>query len=518
MFLVRGSCCASDPLLRRRSLTDDAPPAHTVDQFVSLGRAAKSWWPSRLTLSPLLLLTPAYAVSSMLILQPTFLDERLSADFNVDEQVLAAVSMAFFGCWGIGTFFITRFADRYGRKPAALGCVIAATTLSAICAAAPFFPVYAISRALLGAPVGAAGGITYLLCVEWALPADNGVLTSLMMVVWSLCAAALPGLIYLTDEVHASWRIQQLMLSGIMALPLLTVPFVLESPRFHLASGRTEVAEALLWKACERGRVHVPDGSRLVPLEAPSCAAPQQEQPQQPQQQPALDSANAAAAAVQDVTIINSLHSPESGGGSSRRATCCPPQLTSPSTVWKLLLVGLNWLAVALLFYGLDFSEGSQEGDKDQNKYIHAALTSLVDIPGYLIGSLLADTRLGRRLTAALSLLLGGSCLLLTAAAEASLPHDRASSVASGLTLAGKLCAASAFVQAYLFPAEMFSTTIRATALGIANVFARTGAMLAPLAETAPAAVVRLGLGGLSLLAGGATLLLPERRGEALPD
>ena len=63
-------------------------------------------------LSPLCCCSPAYAVSSMLILQPTFLDEQLSAEFHVDEQVLAAVSMAFFGCWGIGTFFITLFADR----------------------------------------------------------------------------------------------------------------------------------------------------------------------------------------------------------------------------------------------------------------------------------------------------------------------------------------------------------------------------------------------------------------------
>ena len=34
--------------------------------------------------------------------------------------------------------------------------------------------------------------------------------------------------------------------------------------------------------------------------------------------------------------------------------------------------------------------------------------------------------------------------------------------------------------QAYLFPAELFATSIRGSALGIANVFARTGASPPP--------------------------------------
>ena len=46
-----------------------------------------------------------------------------------------------------------------------------------------------------------------------------------------------------------------LMPSGIMALPLLTVPFVLESPRFHLASGRTR------WRSLCYGRRVNEEGS-----------------------------------------------------------------------------------------------------------------------------------------------------------------------------------------------------------------------------------------------------------------
>ena len=135
-----------------------------------------------------------------------------------------------------------------------------------------------------------------------------------------------------------------------------------------------------------------------------------------------------------------------------------------------------------------------------------------------MAGCFLADTRLGRRLTAALSLAFGGTCLLLTALATQVFPASFASTVEPILTLLGKFAAASAFIQAYLFPTELFATAIRGAALGIGNIFARTGTTLAPLAATAPALVVQLGLGSVSLLAGLATLLLPERRGPQLPD
>ena len=86
------------------------------------------------------------------------------------------------------------------------------------------------------------------------------------------------------------------------------------------------------------------------------------------------------------------------------------------------------------------------------------------------------------------------------------------------MTLLGKLFAASAFIQAYLFPAELFPTHIRGSAMGVANVFARTGTTLAPLAANAPALPVQLGLGVLALLSGLTTLLLPERVGLGLID
>lgn len=224
--------------------------------------------------------------------------------------------------------------------------------------------------------------------------------------------------------------------------------------------------------------------------------------------------------------------SPRRPAQSGRRhpsTKCCSPcRRFGGSSLWAL--IGSQSLS---LYYGLDFAvSGSAGGGGNRTAatgraaseaaptkpdYLQMSLTSLVDLPGYLVGMLLAGSCLGRRLTAAFSLLLGGASLLLTALSATLLPAAAATSLASALTLTGKTCASAAFVIAYLLAAELFPTAIRAAALGLCNLFARLGTMLAPLAETAPPAAVRLCFGLLAATAGLATLLLPERRGKALP-
>ena len=194
--------CASDPLLRRRSLTDDAPPAHTVDQFVSLGRCKIGGRASDAV--AIAAAHAAYASRLMLILQPTFLDEQLSADFNVDEQVLAAVSMAFFGA-GASAHFSSRCSADRTPKPPRLDASSRlqrsppfALPLRPFPPSAARFSALQLARQVAQPTCFASRGLT---CRQWHTHLfDDGRL--------SLCAAALPGLIYLTDEVHASWRIQ----------------------------------------------------------------------------------------------------------------------------------------------------------------------------------------------------------------------------------------------------------------------------------------------------------------------
>lgn len=537
-----------------------AATVHTVDDFLSLGRwGPKQMIPSMVTLFPMLLLGCfVYGGAVVFVLEPIFFDAHLKTewfanDTAVGEAAITGASMGFFLAWGIGALLMGGFADRYGRRTSVLLCVLAMTLLSTGCAVAPSFGVWAACRALLGAPVGAGGTSSFLLVVEWAPPSDNALLTCLLMVIWSCIAVYFAGAMALTHSWQWDWRAQQLLLSCQMACALFVLPFVYESPRFHIAHGRTRRAEELLRAACARWRIPVPEGSELhahdawhdgtgssairvadavdevikVPMRVYDRPAADQYH-DEVMQTPVADAGPvgsvappfaSADAAAHPTSVADAEESPADALGrqaDAERHAKSGSSLTDPAIMYRLVLVGVNWLAVSLLYYGLDFAVAACTGEC--NIYVHAATTSLVDLPGYLIGSLLADTRLGRRLTAAISLIMGGGCLLLTAVGNATLPVTAAATTAQALTLVGKLCAASAFIQAYLFPAELFPIALRGAALGVGNIFARTGTMMAPLAATAAPIVVQLGLGSLSLVAGALTLLLPSGEpGSAAP-
>ena len=75
--------------------------------------------------------------------------------------------------------------------------------------------------------------------------------------------------------------------------------------------------------------------------------------------------------------------------------------------------------------------------------------------------------------------------------------------------------AASAFSVAYIYPTELFPPQIRSSALGVAKVFGRLAAILAPLAPSLAPALLYSILGTLGLVNGAVVLLLPETRAAA---
>ena len=85
------------------------------------------------------------------------------------------------------------------------------------------------SRGAHGAPVGAIGAVIYVLCVEWALPSDNALIASILMINWSGWAVWFVGFTALTDSLGCSWRLQQLLLTLHCAIPLIGFRFSQES-------------------------------------------------------------------------------------------------------------------------------------------------------------------------------------------------------------------------------------------------------------------------------------------------
>jgi len=186
--------------------------------------------------------------------------------------------------------------------------------------------------------------------------------------------------------------------------------------------------------------------------------------------------------------------------------------LKRPVLLARLLNVFLNWTVITMIYYGLSMNAATLAGDI----FVNFALLSLTEIPGYTF-SFLGMTYLGRRITLASSLLIGGvSCLL-----SSLLPTSYAT-LHTVLFLAGKFGATAAFGTTYLYTSELFPTRVRNVCVGLSSMMGRVGAIVSPY-------VARLGLltglvwlpmavfAAAAIVSGTLTLLLPETRGKALP-
>merc|ERR1712046_420096 len=83
----------------------------------------------------------------------------------------------------------------------------------------------------------------------------------------------------------------------------------------------------------------------------------------------------------------------------------------------------------------------------------------------------------------------------------------------------GKLGATAAFVTVYIFAGELFPTNVRASGLGLCNIFARTGGILAPeVISVFPSTLCLLMFGVLAMSACCANSFMAETLGKPLKD
>jgi hypothetical protein len=160
-----------------------------------------------------------------------------------------------------------------------------------------------------------------------------------------------------------------------------------------------------------------------------------------------------------------------------------------------------------LIYYGISFVAGNfSEG----SVYMNSALLAVVELPAYVIVPwLLNHPWWGRRRSFSLLLLGSGATLLLVKITGAE------GMLQTGLAVVGKFCIAAAFVVVYVITAESYPTHIRGSALGICNICARLGGILAPLAMGLELSVALVAFGVAGFGAGVAVLGLKETLGAS---
>ena len=150
---------------------------------------------------------------------------------------------------------------------------------------------------------------------------------------------------------------------------------------------------------------------------------------------------------------------------------------------------------------------------------MYTFLIAIAEIPGYFLAWQLSESpRFGRRLTQVWGLIAAGVSIILVAVANVVLEPGHAATCSLVLSFCGKMWASAVFQVAYVYPAELFRTSIRASVFGIANVFGRLGAMAAPQLVHFPVLSMYTCLGILGVGMGVLSLQLPETRGQRQQD
>ncbi|XP_028917106.1 solute carrier family 22 member 6-B-like isoform X2 [Ornithorhynchus anatinus] len=368
----------------------------------------------------------------------------------------------------LGSLGFGGLADRLGRRVVFLGSLLQVAALSTGAALAPSYPWYCICRFLCG--MGVSGllinGIGFTL--EWIPPPRQALVAAMLSCCVTLGQVTLAGLAFRFRH----WRHLQLAVGLPCGLGFLGSWWLPESARWLLAKRRPDEALRSLWLVARvNGIREAGEGLSLETLEA--------EQPQE-------------SGATQGASILDLFRCP-----AMRTVTAC---------------ITAVWFSSTLAFYPLALDMQRFPGE---DPFLMQLVLGAADLPFRLL-VVGASDRLGRRLTQVSCLLLGGGLVLLglPVPREPVWPNVALTVLAKGLMSASLACA-------HLYANELFPTPLRQTGVGVTNMVARLGAVLAPLVLLAGPSVPLLPpvlFSAVALASGLLAAFLPETTGLPLPD
>ncbi|XP_064143966.1 organic anion transporter 3 [Loxodonta africana] len=368
----------------------------------------------------------------------------------------------------IGGIVLGNLSDRFGRKTILSGSYLLLAASGCCTAFSPTFLSYLVFRFLTGSSMSGISLSTVILNVEWVPTRVRAILSTAVGYCYTTGQFILPGLAYVIPQ----WRWLQLTVSLPFFIVFLWSWWIAESVRWMVLSGKSSKALKILrWVAAFNGKKE--EGEKLTLEELK------------------LNLQKEIALAKVKYSVVD---------------------LIRTSTLRLLLIcLSLAWFSTGFAYYSL--AMGVE--DFGVNIYLLQIIFAGADVPAKFI-TILSMSYLGRRITQAASLLLaGGSILVLT-----FVPSDL-QTLRTVLAVFGKGCLSSSFSCLFLYTSELYPTVIRQTGLGLSNLWARVGSMMAPvvkiLAEVQPF-IPNVIYGGMALLGGSAALLLPETLNRHLPE
>ena len=367
-----------------------------------------------------------------------------------EYKVQLADSIFFVGFLA-GAGILGQVADSKGRV---FGLYLSTSLASAgalFAAASNGYWLYFWCMCLRGFGCGGLGVASYVLCTEVLGIKWRAVLGIATQYYWSGGIALMAPVAYMMPR----WRSFATFcgLHG-LAYILLSCRFLLESPRWYLATGQIDKAHEIM--------THLAKGNdkfsgRLPPLK--------------------------------QTRVVKGLN-----------VTAVFPY---PALRQRLVSMAYIFCVTSMVYYGLSLNVGSLSG----SIYMNTFISGIVEFPSHAFAQVCVDI-LGRQKT--LFLLMGTAAVGVLSSAMFR------GSTQVLVSMIGRFGIAGSFNMIYLYTTELFPTIVRSSCLGTCSLAARVGGIIAPgiiLAQAISAAVPPVVLG---LVAGSAcmvTLSLPETQG-----
>ncbi|WP_020667281.1 MFS transporter [Amycolatopsis nigrescens] len=365
-----------------------------------------------------------------------FLLPSVKAVWGLDNGQLGLIGSATPFGFLFGAVAAGLLGDRIGRKQVMMYALAFYAVFSVIAAFSPNYGVFLGARVLAGAGAGAESAIIAPFLSEFVPAKRRGWFVGALAGFFSFgfVAAALIGR-FVVPAGAEGWRVAQLITAVPIVMLLWWRRSLPESPRFLLAKGRREEAEAVV-VALER-KVEAATGRPLPPV--PEATA-----------QPAVQTPK--------VNLLSALKF-----------------LWSPAMAKRTSVIWLVWFVITFSYYGF-FSWIPtllvDRGITVTKSFEFSIIIYLAQVPGYFSAAWLSE-KLDRKHTIALYL------------AGSAISAFWLSQMDSGwsITLAGAVLSFflnGTYAGVYSYTPEVFPTWIRATGTGLSSAFGRVGSILAP--------------------------------------
>ncbi|XP_058449358.1 carcinine transporter isoform X2 [Malaya genurostris] len=370
----------------------------------------------------------------------------------------------------VGVYLFGLLNDRAGRRTSYFCCLATLLLGSFITAASSDFGMWAFSRVIVGLTIPAVYQIPFIIALELVGPGYRSFVTVMTCTFYTFGLMMLAGVTYLIRD----WVKLTLYTSVPFLVYFLYLIVMPESPRWLLMKGRLEEALTILEKMARVNGKQFPAAFKNK---------------------------------LEERVLMEKHRTVKKEEVSIGAFDLC----RTPNMRLKTILITLNWFVNETVYLGLSYY-GPSLGE---NQYLSFFLSSLVEIPSYVICWIAMD-RWGRRWPMCMLMILGGiSCV-----ATVILPEDAVTETLV-LYLLSKSMISASFLIIYPFAGELYPTQVRGVGIGTSSYIGGLGLIVIPFITYLGKEnlILPLVIMGCVSVAGGFTgLRLPETLHQRLPQ